>query len=99
MFVTGEGDLFKFCTPIPMDFAKRKVLMFIRSPGFIELLLACLEGKSSPSAVEIQTLCFLAPFQQLALCSTADLLLPPVLYLVHVHHMILLACFSCCVSC
>lgn len=50
VFVTGKGDLYRCCTPIPVDFIKHKVLMLIRGPGFIHLLLTFLEGKSSPRA-------------------------------------------------
>lgn len=50
VYVTGKGDLYRCCTPIPVDFIKHKVLMLIRGPGFIHLLLTFWEGKSSPRA-------------------------------------------------
>lgn len=86
VFVSGKSDMYKCCTPIPMDFIKHKSLMFIRGPELIHLHLAGLEGKKTlPLLWGCRHIALLTPFQQLALCSTADLLLPPLLYLVHVH--------------
>ena len=69
-----------------MDFIKHKALTFIRRPGFIPLHLAALEGKKTlPVLWGCRNIALLAPFQQLALCLTADLSLPPVLCIVHVH--------------
>lgn len=88
VFVTGKGDLYKCCTP--MDFTNHRALIIIRDPGFTHLRLAGLEGKKAHCGVEgtlwsCRRIAFLAPFQQLALCSAADLPFPPMLCLVCVH--------------
>lgn len=51
VFVTRKSDMYKCCTPLPMDFIKHKALMFIRGSGFIDLSGWFGSEEDSPSAV------------------------------------------------
>lgn len=96
MFVSEKCNIYKCYTPIAVDFMKHRALLFIRGPGFIHLYLNGLEGKEILLCGHRQV-ALLVQYQQLALCSNSCFASSScIVHCACSHHMMLLACFSCC---